>query len=101
MTPLYDDDLPAHVADSDTSVEAAESMTLLAPKLRDLVAAELRRRGGWGATNDELEEHMDIKHQTLSPRVRELVQHGKVKDSGQRRRTRSGRFATVWVWGSP
>ncbi len=50
-----------------------------------------------GFTDDELEEVMNLRHQTLSARRRELVLQCRIKDSGLRRKTRSGRTATVWV----
>jgi hypothetical protein len=49
-----------------------------------------------GLTDDELEQATGWRHQTVSARRRELVLLGKVKDSGKRRPTRSGRSATVW-----
>lgn len=39
----------------------------------------------------------ELSHQTASARVRGLVLRGRVKDSGKRRDTRSGRKATVWI----
>jgi hypothetical protein len=88
--------LPPFVAGSDTSEAAAVSMFGRAPTLREMVLGELRRRAADGATNDELEAFFEWPHQTLSPRVRELVLKGHVVDSGNRRRTRSGRMAIVW-----
>lgn len=90
---------------SETSAEAHESVK---PILRDLQAkvfTALMRysvRPGpdgeplGGATDDELEAYLQIRHQTLSARRRELVQKGYIEASGKRRKTRSGRSATVW-----
>jgi len=50
-----------------------------------------------GATDEEVELAFGLAHQTVSPRRRELVLAGLVKDSGERRKTSSGRQATVWV----
>jgi hypothetical protein len=50
-----------------------------------------------GATDDEIEVALDLKHQTASAARRGLVIAGLVRDSGQVRKTRSGRNATVWV----
>jgi hypothetical protein len=88
---------PPFVAESETSRAAAESIAYQSPRLRDLVHAQIFRCGLRGATNDELEDAMALRHQTLSARVRELVLLGRVEDSGERRKTRSGRLATVWI----
>jgi DNA-binding HxlR family transcriptional regulator len=49
-----------------------------------------------GATVDELERHFQASHQTMSPRVNELVNAGWLEDSGERRETRSGTEAIAW-----
>lgn len=49
-----------------------------------------------GATDDEMEAELGMRHQTVSARRRELVLKGLVRDSGSKRDTRSGRSATVW-----
>lgn len=49
-----------------------------------------------GATDEEVEIALGLKHQTASARRRELVQAGRVVDSGSRRPTTSGRQAIVW-----
>jgi hypothetical protein len=92
---LYDG-LPPHV-DSDTSEEAAERIASETGRLQAMVLDEVRRSGGHGRTDDELEVALGLRHQTASARRRELVLKGLVEDSGRRRATRSGRKATVWV----
>ena len=90
-----------HVPGSDTSRAAAQSMR---PHLQGLQAEVYRRveqAGPDGCTCDELEVAMQGKHQTISARVRELVQAGHIVDSGHRRRTRSGRTARVYCASSP
>jgi N6-adenosine-specific RNA methylase IME4 len=64
-------------------------------QLRSRVLVEIRERGG--ATCDEVEVALDLRHQTASARVNELLNDGLISDSGLRRHTRSGRAATVWV----
>lgn len=49
-----------------------------------------------GMTCDEVEALLGMSHQTASARVHELGKMGQIVDSGKRRPTRSGRFATVW-----
>lgn len=53
--------------------------------------------GPGGATDDQIQDHTGILLQTEIPRRRELVELGLVKNSGQRRKTRSGRNAILWV----
>ena len=86
---------PPFVAGSETSEEAAKSIK--PSSLRSKVASMLRLRGLFGATDDELEASLGLRHQTVSARRRELVLLVKAKDSGVKRVTRSGRRATVWV----
>lgn len=92
--PLYNG-LPPHVRWSDTSAAAALSMVG--------ETSRIRRRVLWyvagctqGATCDEVEVALDLRHQTASARIRELVLLGCLEDTHQRRRTRSGRTAVVW-----
>ncbi len=56
--------------------------------------------GTKGLTNDDLEQHLGVSHQALSPRVNELRAAGLVCDSGRRRQTRNGRAAIVWTLGT-
>ncbi len=59
---------------------------------------EIERAGLDGATCDEVENALLMAHQTASPRILELRQTGDVVDSGrERRRTKHGEWATVWV----
>jgi len=57
--------------------------------------------GPWnGLTDEEIEHTLNLKHQTASARRRELVLGGLIHDSGQTRKTTSGREATVWRAGA-
>jgi predicted transcriptional regulator len=85
---------PPAARNSDTSVAAAESVAAHTPRLRGMVLEVIRAAGG--LTCDEVEERLDLKHQTVSARVHELMKLGQIVDGG-RRKTRSGRAATVWV----
>lgn len=85
------------VPGSDTSREAAESIAPVSSAIRVRIYEWIRARGRRGATCDEVEEALGLRHQTASARVRELVRSGALVDSGQRRRTRSGRTARVVV----
>lgn len=52
--------------------------------------------GSHGLTVDQLEQLLNRSHQSVSARVNELRDKGWVVDSGERRKTRSGRSAIVW-----
>ena len=88
---------PPHVKGSDTSREAAESMALDAKHLRAVVYRHILGSGSVGMTCDRVEEIMDGRHQTISARIRELVNEGRIVDTGKRKPTRSGRQARIYV----
>jgi hypothetical protein len=86
----------AHVLGSDTSQEAAASMDLFAAPCRASVY-QFVRAAPEGATCDEVEAALRMRHQNVSARLRELVLGGAIRDSGERRPTRSGRRARIYV----
>ena len=87
---------PPFVAGSDTSEDAAMSVSLEAPVIRAKCLALIERSGTVGVTCDELEVMLRMRHQTISARVRELVLMEEIYDTGARRKTRSGRGARVY-----
>ena len=90
----YNNEAP-FVAGSETSEEAARSID--AGTIRSRVHKLIEDMGCLGATDEELETKLGMRHQTVSARRRELVLIGKAKDSGVKRRTTSGRKAVVWI----
>jgi predicted transcriptional regulator len=86
---------PGYVVGSDTSKAAAESINALS--MRGIALETIKRAGLHGMTSDELEATIGMRHQTASARIRELALGGNIFDSGQRRKTRSGRNAAVWL----
>ena len=81
---------------ADTSREAFDSILPDIESMRMKIFKEIAfEPAGW--TCDELEVHMGMRHQTVSPRLLELVEAGRIEDSGERRPTRSGRGARVYV----
>lgn len=82
---------------SDTSQAAYEQAVDKIPEQARRVLAFLVRRPKYGATFDEIEHRLRILHQSTGGIKRWLVDHKKITDSGLRRKTRSGRGATVWV----
>lgn len=86
-------DVPGAVCSSETSQAAAESVCDSADTLRARVLEAIRTRGG--ATCDELEVALNMRHQTASARLTELGKLGRIVPNGKRD-TRSGRKAVVW-----
>jgi predicted ArsR family transcriptional regulator len=79
---------------SDTSRAAAESLTDLPERQREVLDA-LRHLGP--TTGERLGVYLDRETYTVLPRLTELQARGLVQDTGRRLRNRSGRAATVWA----
>jgi hypothetical protein len=94
-TPLLD--WVPYVRGSDTSRAAADSMAPHVAGLEVVVLNFVRVPGSYGATCDELEQGLHLAHQTASARLKGLQDKGLIRDSGVRRKTRSGRAARVYV----
>lgn len=96
-----DEDKPAASAPfavgSDTSEEAAMAIEGDLAHLERVVYAEFLKSGAGGATCDEIERRLGMRHQTCSARVHALDRGAAIVDSGERRKTRSGRRAAVYV----
>ena len=83
---------------SDTSRDAAESQRGKADSQRAAIRRLIERAGKHGMTCDEIEAVTEGKHQTVSARVSELARKYRlIVDSGERRPTRSGCKAVVYV----
>jgi hypothetical protein len=81
---------------SATSLAAAKSIEPHQSRLHKLVLEKLAQ-SRFGETDESLMQLTGLPANTLRPRRRELQIKGKIKDSGQTRKTASGRQATVWV----
>ena len=88
--------IPCH-EHTDTSREAAVSILPHVTRLAGELMRLFRTYPSGGFTVDELEVLLHLTHQCCSARARELVLKGLIRDSGQRRKTRSGRNAIVWT----
>lgn len=96
------DDLPPFQAHSLTSRMAAEHVRGRARQDRQRVLAFIIARGlTLGATSDEVQRSLHLTHQTGSARVAELLQQGKIIESGRRRRTLTGCLADVLIEAPP
>lgn len=82
-----------------TSELAAKSKALDVGPDEERVLAALRKAGDSGLTDDELEEKLQMTHQSASARRNGLMRKGLVCDGGKLRLTRSRRKAVVWVVG--
>lgn len=82
---------------SDTSLDAAYEIQPAKDTLQYEVWCYIRECGDYGATDDEIEQVLDLRHQTASARRRELELKGLVQKTPRRRPTRSGRNAAVYV----
>jgi hypothetical protein len=83
-----------HVRDSSTSKAAAASVRPTVKTYEGLVLDLITNSGPM--TCDEVERWFGLSHQSTSARIRGLVLKGFLVDYGERRKTRSGRSATVW-----
>jgi predicted ArsR family transcriptional regulator len=77
-----------------TSRDAAHSIAPHLARLEQLVLDALGNAGG--LTAQELEYVTGLAGNTVRPRLWELRKRGLVADSGQTRKTPSGRAAIVW-----
>lgn len=80
-----------------TRREAHQASAHFTPSLAQQVRHFILGRGEHGATCDEVEASMELRHQTASARIHELMKAGSIVDSGTVRKTRSNRNAVVWV----
>jgi hypothetical protein len=88
---------PPHVRGSATSKAAADSVAECAGNLRNKVLTCIADTGAAGSTCDEIEQALQLRHQTCSARIVELVNAGKILKTDRTRRTRSGRAAAVYT----
>ncbi len=90
--------LPPH-SNPTTSREAAEAIAPSVEILREQVRQYLKSQGEEGATDLEIQAALGMIGDTERPRRDELVKSFEVRNSGKRRKTKSGRSAIVWVYG--
>lgn len=88
---------PPPFSNDTTSREAAESIRQDASVLRELVYRDIRQSGARGRTDEEIQDALGLSGNTERPRRWELAKADRIVESGERRLTRSGRRAAVWV----
>jgi len=89
--------IPPYAQGSETSALAALRMRGPAASLRERIYDYIVDRGRYGATRDEIEADLKLRGNTVRPRCRELEEVGRVLKTPNRRKTRSGRDAVVYV----
>lgn len=78
-----------------TSERAAESVERDAETMRQRIAAWLWAQPT-GATCEEIERSLDLRHQTASARLREMELIGVITKTTEQRKNESGRSARVY-----
>lgn len=95
------DRIPPFQTHSDTSRWAADSIYPKQGTLRRKVLDFIVNQRGYGATDEEIQDGLDMTGNTERPRRVELTGYKDlpvlIKDSGLKRRTRSGEWAVVWT----
>ena len=79
----------------ETSRDAYESVSALLPAVDARIVSAIEHQHG--ATCDEVEQTTGFAHQTVSAQIRHLYEAGLLTDTPERRPTRTGRAAVVWV----
>lgn len=80
-----------------TSTIAYKSVSDRVASMRTRVFERLMRCWTTGATDEEIQETLNMNPSTERPRRGELEKSGLVINSGITRKTRSGRDAIVWM----
>lgn len=97
MSPVDEDDIGLARNDHpDTAHEAARMILPKSGTLRRRVYDYISATGWYGATDDEIQRHLNMSGNTERPRRVELIDLDLIKDSG-RRRASYGRNRIVWV----
>jgi len=81
----------------DTSKQAFDSMGPNFPNLNEKVYSFIAGKGAEGATCDEIEVALQLRHQTASSRITHLTFIERLIRTETRRLTRSGRRAGVYI----
>ena len=80
-----------------TSAAAYEAILPRKGTLQGRILEYLEGRGFQGATDEKMQQDLEMNPSTQRPRRGELVAKGLVVDSGRRSELRTGRKAIVWV----
>lgn len=86
--------IPANATDTSRAAAIAAANQVVGDSQR--IHGYLMNRAHGGATSDSIADALEIPIQTVCPRINALARDGKIRDSGSKRPTRSGRLAIVW-----
>lgn len=89
--------LVAEMTVQPTTLSARDHIAPKRPTLRQQVLDYIANLHEFGATDEEIQRHLEMAGSTQRPRRQELQEMGLLKDSGMRRKTLAGRDAIVWV----
>lgn len=81
----------------DTSEAAAESLSAIAETLTERVYHYVASKGEEGATCDEVEIAMSLRHQTASSRLWDLEGKRLLRKTTDTRKARSGRMVRIYI----
>lgn len=87
--------------DTDTSKAAAEAVAPTVEHLREATFRAIQSAGAHGRTPDEAARDLGRDILSIRPRTTELNAALRIKDSGLRRKNKSGKKAIVWVVRTP
>lgn len=90
---MTDDNLFAYARRSDPATARDAAASVDVSKQQEMILHYLDWKPG---TTGEIAEYYDLPRDSISPRIRPLVDKGLVIDSGERRAGPSGRKAIVW-----
>ena len=80
-----------------TSVEALVKVAPKIPTYKQRVLDLLIERGGYGATDQEMESALNMSGNTIRPTRMGLLKAGVITDSGMTRLNQNGNRCIVWV----
>ena len=86
-----------YIKNRPTSVEAAMFAHTFAGKAREMVFLHILREGIRGATDEEIQNALEMNPSTARPRRIELEELRLIADSGKVRINKSGARAIVWI----
>lgn len=89
-----DKSIPTHES-IDTSVHSRDILNKHKNHYRKHIYDYIKGKGG--ATCDEIEVNLKMRHETASGIIRFLTLDRLLRDSGDRRKTRTGRKAIIWI----
>ena len=90
-------DFPVASGRTDTSSDAAETMSIGVKNLRRLVYQAIHSAGHLGLTTREIASVLGRKYSGVQPRTSELRDRNHILDSGQRRKQPGARCKEI-VW---